>query len=112
MSQSDEAAARLHDRRHQRAWVPSIAALLTLLIGASDIYSVLNPHWPHKLHGIKMFVPGTVDNATHSAEVIIGLLLLLLAHGLRRRKRRAWQAVTGLLAFDIAPGRGFRAYTR
>jgi lysyl-tRNA synthetase, class II len=101
MSQSDEAAPRLHDRRHQRAWVPTIAALLTLLIGASDIYSVLNPKWPHRLHGIKMFVPGTVDNATHSAEVIIGLLLLLLAHGLRRRKRRAWQAVTALLAFDI-----------
>jgi lysyl-tRNA synthetase, class II len=102
MSQSDEAAPRLHDRRHQRAWVPSIAALLTLLIGASDIYSVLNPHWPrglHRLHGL--FVPGTVSNATHSAEVIIGLLLLLLAHGLRRRKRRAWQAVTGLIAFDI-----------
>ena len=31
-----------------------------------------------------------------------GLLLLLLAHGLRRRKRRAWQAVVALSAFDIA----------
>jgi len=30
------------------------------------------------------------------------LLLLVLAHGLRRRKRRAWQAVAALLAFDIA----------
>ena len=52
MSQSDDAPPRLHDRRHQRAWVPTIAALLTLLIGASDIYSVLNPRWPHRLHGI------------------------------------------------------------
>ena len=33
--------------------------------------------------------------------MIIGLMLLMLAHGLRRRKRRAWQAVTALLAFDI-----------
>ena len=28
-------------------------------------------------------------------------MLVLLAHGLRRRKRRAWQAVLALLAFDI-----------
>jgi lysyl-tRNA synthetase, class II len=28
-------------------------------------------------------------------------MLLVLAHGLRRRKRRAWQAVVALLAFDI-----------
>jgi len=38
---------------------------------------------------------------TRSADVIIGLMLLMLAHGLRRRKRRAWQAVAALLAFDI-----------
>jgi lysyl-tRNA synthetase class 2 len=34
--------------------------------------------------------------------VIVGLLLLMLSHGLRRRKLRAWQAVVFLLAFDIA----------
>jgi lysyl-tRNA synthetase, class II len=101
MSQSEEGVPRQPDRRHQRAWVPGTAALLTLLIGASDIYAVLNPDWPHHLHKLKAFVPGTVTNVTRSADVIIGLLLLLLAHGLRRRKRRAWQAVTALLAFDI-----------
>jgi lysyl-tRNA synthetase class 2 len=36
-----------------------------------------------------------------SADVIVGLLLLLLSHGLRRRKRRAWQAVLALLVLDI-----------
>ncbi len=40
-------------------------------------------------------------NVTRSADVIIGLMLLLLSHGLRRRKRRAWQAVLALLVFDI-----------
>jgi lysyl-tRNA synthetase class 2 len=33
--------------------------------------------------------------------VLIGLLLLMLSHGLRRRKRRAWQAVTLLLALSV-----------
>jgi lysyl-tRNA synthetase class 2 len=46
-------------------------------------------------------VPGTVSSVTRTADVLIGLLLLLLAHALRRRKRRAWQAVEALLAFDI-----------
>ena len=35
------------------------------------------------------------------ADVIIGLLLLMLSHGLRRRKRRAWEGVTLLLAFSV-----------
>jgi lysyl-tRNA synthetase class 2 len=104
MSESDEGgvgAARRPDRRHERAWVPGIAALLTLLIGVLDIVGIFRPDWPHRLHKLRVFVPGTVTNVTRSADVIIGLLLLLLAHGLRRRKRRAWQAVTALLAFDI-----------
>ena len=46
-------------------------------------------------------MPGTLTNVTRTSDVIIGLLLLLLARGLRRRKRRAWQAVLALLAFDI-----------
>jgi lysyl-tRNA synthetase class 2 len=89
------------DRRRQHAWVPGSAALLTMLIGLSDIVAIFKPGWPHRLHRISHFVPGTLTNVTRSADVIIGLMLLLLAHGLRRRKRRAWQAVAALLAFDI-----------
>jgi lysyl-tRNA synthetase class 2 len=110
MSHNDEAASAeghpsgvpsFADRRHQRAWIPGTAAFLTLLIGISDIVAVFRPGWPHRLHNVRAFVPGTLTNVTRSADVIIGLMLLMLAHGLRRRKRRAWQAVTGLLAFDI-----------
>jgi lysyl-tRNA synthetase class 2 len=89
------------DRRRQRAWVPGSAALLTMLIGLSDIVAIFKPDWPDRLHTLKYLVPGTLTNVTRSADVIIGLMLLLLAHGLRRRKRRAWQAVAALLAFDV-----------
>ena len=89
------------DRRRQHAWVPAIAALLTMLIGLSDIIDIFKPGWPHRLHNVSHLVPGTLTNVTRSADVIIGLMLLLLAHALRRRKRRAWQAVAALLAFDI-----------
>jgi lysyl-tRNA synthetase, class II len=89
------------DRRRQHAWVPGSAALLTALIGLSDILGIFRPDLVHKLHKINYLVPGTLTTVTRSADVIIGLLLLMLAHGLRRRKRRAWQAVAALLAFDI-----------
>ena len=90
------------ERRRQHAWVPGSLALLTALIGLSDILGIFRPHLAHRLHKITYLVPGTLTNVTRSADVIIGLTLLMLAHGLRRRKRRAWQAVAALLAFDIA----------
>lgn len=85
----------------RRPWVPGVAALLCLLIGLSDILAIFKPEWHEKLHRINAFVPGTLTNVAHSADVIIGLMLLLLSLGLRRRKRRAWQAVLALLVFDL-----------
>ncbi len=90
------------DRRRQHAWVPGSLAFLTALIGLSDILGIFKPELAHRLHKITYLVPGTLTNVTRSANVVIGLMLLMLAHGLRRRKRRAWQAVAALLAFDIA----------
>jgi lysyl-tRNA synthetase class 2 len=88
--------------RKQRAWVPWTAALLTTLIGLSDILNILRPDLVNRLHKFNSMIPGALDTVTRSADVLIGLMLLMLAHGLRRRKRRAWQAVAALLAFDIA----------
>ena len=87
-------------------WVPVVAALLTFLIGISDVITVFQSHLPQnavvqKLHKVNAVVPGTLTNVTRTSDVIIGLLLLMLARGLRRRKRRAWQAVVALLVFDI-----------
>jgi lysyl-tRNA synthetase, class II len=99
--------------RRRRAWVPGIAALLCLLIGLSDVLAVLKPDWHEKLHRLNQFVPGTLTIDARSADVIIGLMLLLLSHGLRRRKRRAWQAVLALLVFDIGIHfwHGWRVYS-
>jgi lysyl-tRNA synthetase, class II len=85
----------------RRAGIPAIASLLCLLIGLSDVLAIFKPAWHARLHNVNAFVPGTLTNVTRSADVIIGLMLVLLAHGLRRRKRRAWQAVVALLVFDI-----------
>ena len=79
------------------------AAWLCLLIGLADIVEVVLPSvYVHThLHKINHYVPGTLTNLPRVADVLTGLLLLMLSHGLRRRKRRAWQAVTLLLASVI-----------
>ena len=91
------------DRRQQRRWVPIATGWLTLLIGLADVVSAVIPRLrlEHRLHRITPFVPGVLTNVTFTADVIIGLLLLMLSHGLRRRKRRAWQATILLLAFSV-----------
>jgi lysyl-tRNA synthetase, class II len=94
------------DRRHQRRWVPVLAALLSLLVGLVYIIEgfrsgPLYRHLKHPLHKLNEFAPGVLTLSTRVSEVILGLLLLMLAHGLRRRKKRAWQGVMLLLAFGV-----------
>ncbi len=92
---------RSPDRRRQRSWVPTTAGWLSLIIGLYNILGVLAPVFHERLHRIGRVVPGSLTNAARAGEVITGLLLIMLAHALRRRKRRAWQAVTILLAVNI-----------
>ena len=107
--------ARPPDRRHQRRWVPVTAALLALLIGLSYVIEgfrthILYSHLKHPLHRLTEIAPSLLAILPRVADVIIGLLLLMLSHGLRRRKRRAWEAVMLLLACSavfhvLLPGR-------
>jgi lysyl-tRNA synthetase, class II len=93
---------RLPDhRRRQRWWVPAAAGWLCLIIGLYNVLGVVAPQFHERLHRIGRVMPGGLTNAARTAEVVTGLLLILLAHALRRRKRRAWQAVTLLLAVNI-----------
>ena len=96
-------AARPPDRRHQRRWVPIVAGWLALLIGVADVIEGAVPgvYAQYRLHRIGDLAPGTLTNLTRTADVITGLLLLMLAHGLRRRKRRACQAVILLLGVGV-----------
>jgi lysyl-tRNA synthetase, class II len=100
---ASQQVVRPPDRRTQHTWVPVAAGWLCLLIGLADIVQVVRPslYTVSHLHKIHAFVPGALTNVTHTLTVIIGLLLLMLSHGLRRRKRRAWEAVTLLLAASV-----------
>jgi lysyl-tRNA synthetase, class II len=98
----EAAVARGADLRQQLRWVPITASLATLIIGLGYIAEGLTPGLYHRrLRGLSDIAPGTLANLTRTTDVIVGLLLLMLSHGLRRRKRRAWAAVMALLAFGL-----------
>jgi lysyl-tRNA synthetase, class II len=95
-------AGRGTDLRQQLRWVPLTAGLVAFVIGVGYIIEGLLPHLYHeRLRGLSDLVPGTLADVTRVADVIIGLTLLMLSHGLRRRKRRAWAAVMALLAVAL-----------
>jgi len=110
-----EPVARPPDRRNQRRWVPITAGIVSFLLGLAYIIEgfrtrVIYSHLKHPLHRLTEIAPGVLAIVPRVADVIIGLLLLMLSHGLRRRKRRAWEGVTLLLAFSVVthavlPGR-------
>jgi lysyl-tRNA synthetase class 2 len=89
------------ERRRQRRWVPAIVGWLTFLVGLLDVVGALLPEWHRRLVRFDEFVPGVANNAARTATLVAGMLILLLSHALRRRKRRAWRAIVGLLALTV-----------
>ena len=90
------------DLRQQLRWVPLAAGLMAFVIGLGYIIEGLLPGLYHqRLRGLSDLAPGTLAPLTRTTDIIIGLLLLMLSHGLRRRKRRAWASVMALLAVGL-----------
>ena len=54
-----------------------------------------------RLGALTPYIPGALTDAALAASLVAGILLLLLAKALRRRKRRAWRAVVALLAVSV-----------
>jgi lysyl-tRNA synthetase class 2 len=95
------------DRRQQNRWIPRLAGWTVLLVGvsfialgvSSGLYSQLH-HVHSRIHRVLLTTPGALTltfNLTRTALIVTGLLLLMLCHGLFRRKHRSWQAVMTLL---------------
>ena len=82
-------------------WVPALAAGVTVAIGLLNIVSGVTPELSGRLQALRAHVPGALPHAAASATVVTGVLLVLLGHGLRRRKRRAWTAAIILLAASV-----------
>jgi lysyl-tRNA synthetase class 2 len=89
-------------RRDRRRWVPSLAALLCFATGLVDLISVLVPPEGGRLTTLLEYVPGAITSASAALTLVSGVLLILMARGLRRRKRRAWRGAVLLLLVSVA----------
>ncbi|MCX4747376.1 phosphatidylglycerol lysyltransferase domain-containing protein [Kitasatospora sp. NBC_01287] len=86
-----------------RAWLPGAVGYACLLIGLVDIASAIFPKLRKtRMHTWAGQLPGTTTTLATAGTLLIGILLVLLAHALRRRKRRAWRMVCVLLPAGAA----------
>ncbi|MEU6662644.1 phosphatidylglycerol lysyltransferase domain-containing protein [Streptomyces sp. NPDC046821] len=83
--------------------VPSLIASACVLVGLLDVAAGVIPRFRHsRMHRLAEVLPGALGPYAAALALSTGVLLLLLAHGLRRRKRRAWRAAVALLPIGAA----------
>jgi phosphatidylglycerol lysyltransferase len=107
-------AMNIHVTTSHRAARPvtrRLGALLTALAGVMNIVSALCPTVPARMEILSDILPLTVIRGAQSATVLVGFALILVADGLRKRRRRALQiAVMALLLsalFHLTKGLDF-----
>ncbi|MEV5812060.1 phosphatidylglycerol lysyltransferase domain-containing protein [Streptomyces mutabilis] len=78
--------------------VPVLVGRACALVGLLDIAAGVFPRFRHsRMHALAEVLPDSFGPFAAALSLSAGVLLLLLAHGLRRRKRRAWRAAVALL---------------
>ncbi len=91
----------VRDRAGRRRWVPVITSGLAYLVGLVDVVSAITPAFRDRVRLVAQYLPGVVRHSANAGTLVAGVALVLLAHGLRRRKRRAWVALVALLAVSV-----------
>lgn len=74
-----------------------VLALLVFLSGVVLLFSGATPAADMRLEHLSFLIPSKLIEASHLAASLIGVLCLLLAHGLRRRLSAAWVLTVVLL---------------
>ena len=77
---------------------PMVSAILALLAGVLLLVSGATPSDPERFQWLAALLPLWVIEISHFLSSILGLVLVLLAFGLRRRLDAAWGAAVGVLA--------------
>ncbi|MEU2154536.1 phosphatidylglycerol lysyltransferase domain-containing protein [Streptomyces sp. NPDC019396] len=78
--------------------VPTLVGMACTFIGLIDIAAGVFPRFRHsRMHALAEVLPGALGPFAAALSLSAGVLLLLLAHGLKRNKRRAWRAAVVLL---------------
>jgi len=100
LSSTGEAARRAGS--FALAVAPNLFALMVFIAGVMLLASGAAPAVANRMQALAEVVPLGVIEISHFLASIAGLLLLLVAWGLRRRQARAWLATLLILAAGIA----------
>ncbi len=85
--------------RHHVSARPRAPLVLSILVAGAGIVGVLATILPvHDRSLIERFAPAQVHPLAHALVAPLGFALVVVARGLARRKRRAWQIALALLA--------------
>jgi lysyl-tRNA synthetase class 2 len=87
--------------RAGRRW-PVVLALLVAASGVLDVASAMTPAIESRLHLVENATPNFVPHVASALVVPAGLMLIVLARGLWRRRRRAWQLTLGFVVAAAA----------
>ncbi|MEU3051631.1 phosphatidylglycerol lysyltransferase domain-containing protein [Streptomyces griseus] len=80
------------------ASVPALVGTACTVVGLIDVAAGVFPRFRHsRMHTLAEVLPGALGPFAAALSLSAGVLLLLLAHGLKRHKRRAWRAAVALL---------------
>lgn len=83
--------------------VPVLVGRACTLVGLLNVAAGVFPRFRHsRMHALAEILPGAFGPFAAALSLSAGVLLLLLAHGLKRRKRRAWRAAVALLPLGAA----------
>ena len=83
--------------------VPALVGTACTFVGLIDVAAGVFPRFRHsRMHTLAEVLPGALGPFAAALSLSAGMLLLLLAHGLKRRKRRAWRAAVALLPAGAA----------
>jgi lysyl-tRNA synthetase class 2 len=85
--------------RHHVSARPRAPLVLSILVAGAGVVGVLATILPvHDRSLIERFAPEQVHPLAHALVAPLGFALIVVARGLARRKRRAWQVALALLA--------------
>ncbi|MDX3386916.1 phosphatidylglycerol lysyltransferase domain-containing protein [Streptomyces niveiscabiei] len=83
--------------------VPVLVGRACAVVGLLDVAAGVFPRFRHsRMHSLAEVLPGSFGPFAAALSLSAGILLLLLAHGLKRGKRRAWRAAVALLPAGAA----------
>jgi len=102
-----QGAAELRAAELRARWASSrrrtagVVATVTWLFAVLTIVSALLPGQRDRIHQLTQIIPTSASAIAAAVTAALGVVLLYVARGLRRRKRRAWRVAVGVTALLV-----------